>query len=152
MNKIKITYYRFKNDAKTAFNNVLKYVIDDYKEKDFDEYAEEHFDFKEFQTFYNEKIALVEIGEDIEYLCFTCKNKIFYNIKNNDLCFTNFADVDFESIDSYLKGAKQLLRDYKEDFIHLPNEIIFYLAVSREEYEKCGDEIIPYEIEDIEEY
>lgn len=154
MNEIKITYYSYLNDTETAFKNVLKYALkEEFKEEDYQIYKDDLFE--DFEGFYTYQIALVEFDSSvIEYQCFTYKSdllgesRIFYNVSGHDLCFTNASDVNFEAMDSYIENAIYSLR--KRESLNVND--LCYLSATIEEYKEDSQDIIYYEVDDIEEY
>ncbi|SJN55390.1 hypothetical protein VR7878_01223 [Vibrio ruber DSM 16370] len=166
MNGIYITYYKYKNDAETAFKNVLKYILKDkFEEKDFHLYKEDYFN--DFKDFHSKKLAFIQFSnEKIQYQSFIYTNpdffpdrKSFYGVSSGDFCFTNITpDADFEKMDHYVQEFKEKLSkinfNIDEPYHLLDLDLICFISSSIEEIEEIKDslEVIEYEIDDIEEY
>ncbi|WP_158159783.1 hypothetical protein [Vibrio alginolyticus] len=152
MGKIKITYYEYINDVEVAFENAMNEIM---KEKDssFDNYdytmedcKNEYFD--DFEKWYLNPLARVEFNPDlIEYMTFTCEGYVFYNVFGDDVCFTDYADADFESMERYIEKTREKLRTYIFDL----NDIC-YISADIEPREIRYVENVYFEADDIKEY
>ena len=148
-NKIKITYYKYVNSADVAFENAINHIRKIYNQADdksLEELKEQYFE--QFKKEYLKPMALVEYDNKIiEYDCFELYYEVYYNVNGYNLCFTSFADVDFECSERYLDEVSSSLREYAFN-----ERDIYFISVKIEEREIDYVSDIYYNIEDVEKF